>query len=129
MGFVASVLRNIIENNKGLVPRTEFTLALNKKVEEAKERWKDDNKYELQTLRQLKEVIDIFEKASGVKIDRWDGGNIGKIVKMIQENRGHGMLRNTILSQIQHAEHAGVVFKEVIENLSRLIIEIDKSSV
>jgi len=129
MGFVASLLRNIVENNKGLVPRTEFEIALAKRLEIAKGSWQENNKWELKNLRDLKDAIQNFEKMAGVQIDKWNAGNIGKVVKMVLDNRGQGMLRCEIISQKQCAERGVALLKEATEQLERLLAEVDKTNV
>jgi hypothetical protein len=77
--FLASLVRSISEN---YIHRSEIQEALKKAADDEKGR----RQYELD---RLKEKVEEFEKASGIKIsDAWDAGYIGEAVKFL---RDHGL--------------------------------------
>lgn len=86
--MVCAILRRVTEI---AVPQVKIDAAWEKGFkaadEGAKEKAKHDDKYRKQKIEHLEEMIRDFEKASGVKVDGWDGAKeIGQAVKLVLDN-------------------------------------------
>jgi len=87
--FVAAMIRNVTNS---WVPSHEHNALKEKQRDELKAELERDRQYvagnaEMEN-RRLQSQIEAFEKASGVKLDAWQAGQIGEAVKLALEARG-----------------------------------------
>lgn len=79
--FVAAIFRRVADAN---VPKS----ALSEKVDElvAQLRANDTRSLEQErrSMQELRDAVDKFEAASGVRIDRWDGGRVGEAIRLLR---------------------------------------------
>lgn len=83
--FLMSIIRNV---SQSYVPASELEKLSNEKVTKMQKELADRQAYEtkdsMAELEKLRTRLNEFEQASGIKIDRWDGGKeVGEIVKLI----------------------------------------------
>lgn len=118
--FVAALLRRAHET---MVLKSDVNKIVEAKVEREKGRYNDEIERLREKNKDWEECIQNFEKASGVRINQWDGGNIGIAVKSVLDARwknplftlkrirkeAQGMIEN-IDSMLKEQE---VVLKEV----------------
>lgn len=98
--FIAAILRRA-SSEDAIARQTKVA------VDAAWKRWQKDQQRHDEVAREMagKELASLraavaeFERASGVKIDRWSNGDIGEAVKFVLGARGKG---NFISSQIEH---------------------------
>lgn len=85
--FVASMLRNASDSADSIRREAEIT-GYHRGFDAGKLEATDPDRLR-DELSQLRQSLAEFEKASGVSIDRWSGGQMGAIVAKIQALRSH----------------------------------------
>ncbi len=79
--FLAGILRNVDERMKLMIPRADIQKELtNQRLESAKayeDSMQRADKRHNSEIAELKASIESFEKHSGIRIDRWNAGQIG----------------------------------------------------
>lgn len=88
--FLGSLLRNVTETT---VPKRVFDARLRAQIKEHEKSGKDVNARRAEqaetALAELTEKVAAFEKASGVRIDRWTPGEkIGEAVQFVLRHKG-----------------------------------------
>ena len=129
-GFVGAMIRNVTSS---WVPRATHSAMLEDahqklttKLVEERSNGIADTKEQLDSLRK---VVATFEEASGVKIDRWNGGNVGEAVKILTAMRhDHGDAANRRRIQelertAEQFEHTATTAKNAATTLKQLIAE------
>lgn len=100
MKFVGSLLRSALHVSPA---KAEIKAAVDREVENAQNRWKENHKYDLSRLNNahgaLKDAIREFEEASGVKIDTFRGRRVGEAVKFVMSGGLEGV--NEKLDQLK----------------------------
>ena len=86
MLFLCSVLRAVAEQS---VAKRELQRMVEERVEE---KLAFEAEIKGRELRDLKERIELFEKASGVKLETYQEGRIGKAVAMVRQAQGPDLL-------------------------------------
>lgn len=91
--FLAAMMKRI---SQGMIHKSTLEDEIEKRVGEREARDKQRVSYELKSCRedleQLQKRISDFEKVSGVTIDRWDSGNIAKIVGVLRKSNPDDMM-------------------------------------
>lgn len=83
--FLTGIMRNMTER---MVARETIEAELSRRYEQGIERGKNEYKYALEEFQKLQEQLKIFEKSSGIKIERYgDMNNIGEAVKEVLSGR------------------------------------------
>jgi hypothetical protein len=123
--FVAALLRRAArtletpKNERDKIKKEGYDegYAAGKDLVESEVRW------EVRELKELKEQIEIFEKASGIKFKHWGMGDIGRIVKMIRE---HGI--ETLLNRAKRIsmdlETLAEASRDNFEKYSKILEEL-----
>lgn len=74
--FVAALLRRASES---MILKSDIKSAL----EYERERGRSESSYELERYKDLKKAVEEFKKKSGVRINDWEGGDIGSAVRVV----------------------------------------------
>jgi len=89
--FVASLLRSATEQSK---PKEQIEAQARALLEQWQKQEEATNRRALtsveRNLADLRRAVDDFERASGVRIDRWHGGNVGEAVRIVEALGGIG---------------------------------------
>lgn len=107
MLFVCSILRAISEQT---VPSSEVEQRIRERVETEK---LHQAQRQQQEVKRLRERIERFEEASGVKIDEYQEGQIGAAVAMVREAKGSDMLF-ALRALAHNAEQVAKLAKDAI---------------
>jgi hypothetical protein len=87
--FLAAVFRNLHEEQKSFVHRSEIAAEIDKARQDGiavgEGHRRAEERIVQRDLDQIRESVRAFEAASGVKLDRWSGGRIGEAVKLVLE--------------------------------------------
>lgn len=89
--FVASFLRGCLERSKAPSEealQAQFRAGAAAERKRAAESEKQSAALASDTAARFRESIEAFEAASGVHINSWDGGNVGRAFRAFQEMRG-----------------------------------------
>jgi len=122
--LVASLLR---EGRRGLVPSATVDQAARERVAAAevdRDEWRKralDRGDDAHTAKRLRESIDAFEQASGVRIGGYDGSRIGAAVRAVLEAGVNGAALAERLADI--ARRAAAVQQEAERHVERLRAE------
>lgn len=97
--FLASLLRNATEAATAKENReARVEERLKERLDEARRSWEASTNRQVQQAQHradgLQRMIDSFERESGVKLDRWSGGNIGKAVRLFMDGGLQGIRRD-----------------------------------
>lgn len=115
--FLAAMMKRA---TKGMIARSSLEDEIEKRVEERRTRDRANQSYELtncrESLKALNERIHEFEKISGVTIDRWDVGNIAKIVSVLRRSNPDDLL--TRLCQLR--ESSQLIHKTILDGIQEL---------
>lgn len=93
---------------------------------ELNDRIEAHERYSARELKELRESIQKFEKASGLSINRWDGERIGAQVRALEELKGRGEnVSRLVESAIERVERDRDTLKNVLATLKP---DVDRKS-
>jgi len=108
--FLAAILRKAQEV---ITPQAKIKEALKEGKEEGIKEEKQNFKWAKEQHEEFKKTVATFEKAAGIKIDRWNMGDIGSAVKMVLDGehlRAKKSLKNLLFT-------AEAIVNDIKENL------------
>lgn len=115
--FLAAMMKRI---SKGMIHKSTIEDEIERRVGEReardKERVSDELKSCRESLEQLQQRVSDFEKVSGVTLDRWDSGNIAKIVGVLRKSNPDDMM----IKLYQLRDSSEDIYKRIVAGLAEL---------
>lgn len=117
--FLAAMMKRCTQ---GMVHKSQMEDEIERRAELRSESKNTQHKYKLEDkdriIEELRKIINDFEKESGCRMNRWDGNNIGKAVKLVNEIGMDGIMSR--LLQMRN-EFSGILNRvdkslEVLQN-------------
>lgn len=127
--FIAALLRRLREHASPEAEQEKLLAAARAEGRlAAEEDAKQRTSYELREYQQLKESVAEFEAKSGVKISRWDAGNVGEAVKALGRLRSVTGRHSNLLRVRTAAEQVIAAAEELEGVLSGFAREPDEGT-
>ncbi len=118
--MVAGIMRNL---SGVMVPASEVEAMVTERVNQRRNRLDSDLEWERSRHNELKQLVADFEKASGVKLERWPGGTkIGEAVKVVL---GSDL---NLHKQERDIEHTIAELDRIKSDLEKLKAELPKAA-
>lgn len=96
--FLAAIFRRLAEAQQSWIPKDkiseELQAARDEAVEVHREMQAHHEKNARRELDRVQSSLRVFEEASGIKIDRWNSGNVGRAVKLVLGGDASGVRKN-----------------------------------
>lgn len=120
--FVCAIMRNVADAS---IPKSAFDAMLAEEKVRLKKQADENQSWELKQAREgltkLQRGIEVFEAASGIKIDRYSehfGGEIGQAVKLLRN------MRETPMDRLIGLKHSALRIAEDIETIVKATSDV-----
>lgn len=114
--FLAMMLRRATEVTADeKVIRDEVAKRLAAAKDELRQQWDREAKWKVEQADRLQKAVDEFEKASGVRLDDWRGGDVGAAVREVLRG-SHATYRQRLENLAHAADHVAANIREELKN-------------